>query len=204
MSASTPSSSSKLPAFLSWGSSEKGTKSPTSSSKSTSSLSPAAAGADPSAMVSTIVKQFIATLATKAESAGRPRPDVEAELHRKKGKVVATLRSGFDKNKVVESNHVNELCSKLDRELNGVIAAYLKSVGEGAVKAAQEVMPGVVPKDAGEVGVSLPPLSDAALETALTQKRAEVRAALVKAAAARCHASWYGDEVFPALEVRPI
>ena len=56
-----------------------------------------------------------------------------------------------------------------------------------------------MPKEAGEVGISLPPLSDATLEAALTQKRAEVRAAL--AAGARCHASWYGDDVYPALEV---
>ena len=61
-------------------------------------------------------------------------------MEKRKDKVRDKLRSGFEKNKVVAGDHVNELCSKLDRELTAVINAYVKSIADVANKAARDVI----------------------------------------------------------------
>ena len=102
--------------------------------------------ADPQSIVGAIITQYIKSVPPKSESATKNKPEVQRELEKRKDKVRDKLRSGFDKNKVVAGDHVNELCSKLDRELTAVINAYVKSITEVANKTARDVISTILPK----------------------------------------------------------
>lgn len=110
------------------------------------------------------------------------------------------LRSGFEKNKVVAEDHVDELCNRLDRELTGVINAYLRSVTDAACKSTKEVLTTLVPKEPGEVGISLPALTEKKLNEAIDRKNKDVKAQLTKQVEGRVHVTWYAEEVFAQLD----
>ena len=102
--------------------------------------------ADPQTIVGALIPQFIKSIPPKTESATKNKVEVQRELIKRKDRVRDKLRSGFEKNKVVAGDHVNELCSKLDRELTAVINAYVKSITEVASKNAREMFCTIVPK----------------------------------------------------------
>ena len=149
--------------------------------------------ANPETILTAIVPQFIKSIPAKADGGMRPKLEVLADLEKKRDRLRDKLRAGFEKNKVVADSHVEEVCEKLDEELNSIIEAYARSVSEASLKYANNTIKEVIPRDPGEVGISLPALSEAKLEEALVQKRRDINAQLLKQVEGKYHSSWYVD-----------
>ena len=145
---------------------------------------------NPDTILSAIVPQFVKSMPPKSESGKQPKSDLKIELGKRCDRLCQKLRAGFEKNKVVDDHHINEVCSRLRDELEVVVEAYFKSITESAVKLAREKMKEVVPKDPGEVGISLPALSNAKLEDAIEKKRRSVLSQFTKQVE-KFDASWY-------------
>ena len=168
-----------------------------SASKTDKDKEPPSPSADPNTIVTAIVPTFIKSIPPKSESGTKTKPDVQQELERRKIAVLEKLRNGFQKNKVVADHHVDELCTKLDKELNNVIQAYLKSVTDAACKSAREIMTTVIPQEPQQISISLPAL-DKKLEAAIKRKKQQVQEDLIKQMD-KFHITWYGDEILVVL-----
>ena len=164
------------------------------SSSAEKNKEPPSPSVDPSTIVNAIVPTFIKSIPPKSESGFKSKSDVQQELERKKKSVLEKLRNGFQKNKVVADHHIDELCIKLDKELNNVIQAYLKSVSDAACKSAKEIMITVIPQEPQQISISLP-AGEKKVEAAIKRKKQQVQEELTKQMD-KFHVTWYGEEIF--------
>ena len=164
-----------------------------SSTQSSSTLDSTTIPPTPEKVISVIIPQFIKYLPPRSVSALKPKNEVIEELQKKKERLCNQIDKEFTTNEVITRPELITLINSLGIEADLVIKAYIKAVGDAAIKQAKTYIHDIILPLTSDNSLFNGIRNKYALNKLINEKKTQVTNHLISLVTTH-HSSWYISE----------